>query len=147
MLVYSPDAVNTTPFYDRQEKLQREDIQLSERLKSISIMGAQLRPPLNLLKFHSTILQGALRGVLNYAESIFFPAWTQVQTLDDKVNMESILHYLLYIKNIMLFNLLNELFIQYNLTLARPQFFTLCFYKKKNATKFSFWVGLIPQLS
>ena len=47
----------------RQEKLQRSDVQLSERLGCLGIMGVILRATLlKLLEHHSTIILRGLRG-------------------------------------------------------------------------------------
>ena len=48
------------------EKLQRSGVQLSERLASLGIMGAQLRVPLKHPVHHSTII---LRGLRNWQHS------------------------------------------------------------------------------
>jgi len=50
------------------EKQQRSDAQLSERLASLGIIGAQLRVPLKPSVHHNTIVLRGLRGAFNWAQ-------------------------------------------------------------------------------
>ena len=90
------------------EILQRSNVELSKNLVPLSVIGIQLRPPINPLKYHDNMVQRDLRGAFLYVKRhqllwrplMKFANWhlslvaIEEETGDDFARMANVLSFL-----------------------------------------------------